>query len=161
MPLVHIPEKCAGCGACCYGLVVEAAGGDVPFEMMTTDDKKRAVMKQRPEDKSCVALDRATGLCTIYEDRPTICREFNTDSGQCLEQVANRAKAQQNEVSDHVETVVLAALAYAKSLGFEVDVHKPREERKPKVYLTTTLHRTVLTPEDKERARNAFMEVLR
>jgi hypothetical protein len=75
--------------------------------------------------------------------------------------VAKRAKAQRDEVADHVESVVLAALAYAKALGFEIDVHKPRGERKPQVYMTTALHRTVLTPEDKERARNAFMEVLR
>ena len=79
MPLVEYPTECKGCGACCYGLFVhvetEEEREKIPFEMLTTDDKGKVVMRQRPEDKSCVALDRETGLCTIYEQRPLACRE--------------------------------------------------------------------------------------
>jgi len=129
--------------------------------MLTTDKSGRPVMKQREDDKSCVALDRETNLCTIYENRPTVCREFNTDSGQCIEQVSLRSKAQRDDLSDHVEMVVRATLAYAKMMGFEVDVHKPKDQQVQDVYLMPILHRTVLTEADKDRALKAFMEVMR
>lgn len=34
-------------------------------------------------DGACVALDRATRLCTIYEDRPQTCRDFNRGEALC------------------------------------------------------------------------------
>ena len=52
-------------------------------------------MEQRG-DGACVALDPVTKLCTIYETRPTVCREFDRGSELCvkvLERAARRAAA--------------------------------------------------------------------
>jgi len=38
----------------------------------------------RLNDGWCAALDRNTMLCTIYEKRPLICREFATGSDECM-----------------------------------------------------------------------------
>ncbi|HAV1540527.1 YkgJ family cysteine cluster protein, partial [Vibrio parahaemolyticus] len=32
------------------------------------------------------ALDRDTLMCTIYENRPWICREFEMGSNECLDE---------------------------------------------------------------------------
>ena len=40
----------------------------------------------RLDDGWCSALDRETFLCTIYENRPWICREFEMGSYECLEE---------------------------------------------------------------------------
>ncbi len=32
---------------------------------------------------ACVALDAATNLCTIYADRPQVCRDFSRGSALC------------------------------------------------------------------------------
>jgi Fe-S-cluster containining protein len=37
----------------------------------------------RLDDGWCSALDRSTLLCTIYENRPWICREFEMGSYEC------------------------------------------------------------------------------
>ncbi len=37
----------------------------------------------RLDDGWCAALDRDTMLCTIYEKRPLICREFRMGSDEC------------------------------------------------------------------------------
>jgi Fe-S-cluster containining protein len=37
----------------------------------------------RLDDGWCSALDRQTHLCTIYENRPWICREFEMGSDEC------------------------------------------------------------------------------
>jgi Fe-S-cluster containining protein len=34
-------------------------------------------------DGACVALDAATHLCTIYEQRPQTCRDFNRGEALC------------------------------------------------------------------------------
>jgi len=34
----------------------------------------------------CAALDRDTMMCTIYERRPLICREFEMGAPECLEE---------------------------------------------------------------------------
>ncbi len=39
---------------------------------------------RRLEDGWCSALDRQTFMCTIYENRPWICREFEVGSYECL-----------------------------------------------------------------------------
>jgi hypothetical protein len=48
-------------------------------------DNELGFWMNRKENKACVALDEATGLCTIYEDRPIECREFNQDHPVCKE----------------------------------------------------------------------------
>lgn len=40
----------------------------------------------RLDDGWCAALDRTTKMCTIYEKRPLICREFEMGSFDCKAQ---------------------------------------------------------------------------
>src|SRR5688572_81762 len=90
MPLLldDLPP-CAGCGKCCH-LLVELAPGrdDVPEELVVEHDGVRC-MDQRG-DGACVALDVVTQLCTIYDRRPQVCRDFMRAESLCRRAVAGR-----------------------------------------------------------------------
>jgi Fe-S-cluster containining protein len=55
----------------------------VPPKYLQTDQWGGEVML-RLEDGWCAALDRETMSCTIYENRPWVCREFAVGSFECL-----------------------------------------------------------------------------
>jgi Fe-S-cluster containining protein len=85
LPMPDVPDDlpaCAGCGICCH-MVVELmpAVDDVPDGFVVEHDGVRC-MDQRG-DGACVALDPATRLCTIYERRPQVCRDFNRGEALC------------------------------------------------------------------------------
>ncbi|MFT7129749.1 MAG: Fe-S-cluster containining protein [Gammaproteobacteria bacterium] len=65
---------------------------NVPQEHITTDRWGGEVMT-RLADGWCSALDRLTGLCTIYENRPWICREFEMGSYDCITEREENKKA--------------------------------------------------------------------
>ena len=73
---------CAGCGRCCH-LLVELMPGDdaVPEELVVEHSGVRCLDQQG--DGACVALDPVTRLCTIYDRRPQVCRQFERGSGLC------------------------------------------------------------------------------
>ena len=48
---------------------------DIPVQLTDTDAGGGTVMA-RLEDGWCAALDRKTMLCSIYERRPAVCRDF-------------------------------------------------------------------------------------
>ena len=80
------PEKitCATCQACCCRLeVMLITDTGVPEQYIKTDKWGGEVMN-RLEDGWCAALDRDTMLCTIYNVRPWICREFEMGSYECI-----------------------------------------------------------------------------
>jgi len=86
-----IPE-CAGCGRCCHQVVGLVDGVDVVPEVMVVEHDGQLCMDQRG-DGACVALDPVTKLCTIYEQRPNVCREFGRGGELCvnvLERAARR-----------------------------------------------------------------------
>ena len=56
---------------------------DVPEEYTETDRWGGEVMT-RLDDGWCAALDRETMLCTIYSQRPGVCREFAMGGDDCL-----------------------------------------------------------------------------
>lgn len=58
---------------------------DVPHRM-TLRDRWGGWIMRRLEDGWCAALDRETMRCTIYEQRPFICREYQEGDHDCLEQ---------------------------------------------------------------------------
>jgi Fe-S-cluster containining protein len=62
--------------------VVELRAGDVVPEAYVVEHDGARCMEQRG-DGACVALDPMTQLCTIYEDRPQTCREFNRGEALC------------------------------------------------------------------------------
>ena len=89
---------CQSCGACCASLRVdfhpaELAGGafawglGVPVEM--TVPVTPAIVRLCGTDASpprCVALAGEVGVvvqCTIYDVRPSPCREFDTEHAAC------------------------------------------------------------------------------
>jgi len=66
----------------------------VPESMVVEHDGQRC-MEQRG-DGACVALDPVTKLCTIYDVRPGVCRDFDRGGELCvkvLERAAIRARA--------------------------------------------------------------------
>ncbi len=91
-----IPEPgvtCATCRAsCCRLEVLLITDTGVPEEFITVD-KWGAMSMSRLSDGWCAALDRSTMLCTIYEQRPLICREFEMGGLDCL--------AEQDQDSQH------------------------------------------------------------
>ncbi|ACA88313.1 YkgJ family cysteine cluster protein [Shewanella woodyi] len=78
------PEiTCATCQACCCRLqVLIISDTGVPDEHIEEAEWGGEVMR-RLDDGWCSALDRETKMCTIYEQRPWICREFEMGSYEC------------------------------------------------------------------------------
>lgn len=56
---------------------------DIPLEL-TEQDKWGGWVMSRLDDGWCAALDRNTRLCTIYERRPMICRDFQVGDSDCM-----------------------------------------------------------------------------
>ncbi|ACJ29181.1 Conserved hypothetical protein [Shewanella piezotolerans WP3] len=54
----------------------------VPETYIATDEWGAETML-RLDDGWCAALDRETLMCSIYENRPWICREFEMGSYEC------------------------------------------------------------------------------
>lgn len=75
---------CSDCQAsCCRLEVIIISDTGVPEEHIAIDKWGGETML-RLEDGWCSALDRETFMCTIYENRPWVCREFETGSYECL-----------------------------------------------------------------------------
>lgn len=85
----QLPDEqvtCSTCAACCCRLEVLLLGDTgVPWRFIEEDDWGGHVMR-RLEDGWCAALDRDSMRCTIYAQRPMICREFALGSEDCLEE---------------------------------------------------------------------------
>jgi uncharacterized protein len=80
---------CAGCANCCHLLVELTPFVDnVPEEFVVEHDGVRC-MDQRG-DGACVALEPGTRLCTIYDQRPQVCRDFNRGESLCRRAVLGR-----------------------------------------------------------------------
>jgi Fe-S-cluster containining protein len=78
------PVTCATCAArCCRLEVMLMPEDDVP-EALTAIDAWGGTVMARLDDGLCAALDRRTMLCTIYERRPTICRDFEMGGYDCV-----------------------------------------------------------------------------
>lgn len=81
---ITTPEiTCANCQACCCSSeVMIISDTNVPLQHIYIDEYGGQSMR-RLQDGWCSALDRDTLLCTIYENRPWICREFEMGSYEC------------------------------------------------------------------------------
>jgi Fe-S-cluster containining protein len=89
-PVADIPS-CFGCGACCRGLRVKVSSKDIARGLpekvtrLTIDNRGFYVrLMKQTEDKRCRALDPDTSLCTVYEVRPDVCREFERGGDMCI-----------------------------------------------------------------------------
>ncbi|XOV86763.1 MAG: YkgJ family cysteine cluster protein [Pseudomonadota bacterium] len=75
--------SCAGCQACCCRLEVMIIGDSgVPDRFIRVDEWGGETMA-RLDDGWCAALNRDDHTCSIYENRPWVCREFAMGSGEC------------------------------------------------------------------------------
>ncbi|TDV69760.1 YkgJ family cysteine cluster protein [Pseudomonas sp. LP_7_YM] len=91
IPLFQLPVEstepaitCSTCAACCCQLeVMLITDTGVPERFIDTDDWGGEVML-RLDDGWCAALDRDTMMCTIYDRRPLICREFEMGAPECI-----------------------------------------------------------------------------
>lgn len=86
-PAPEVPA-CAGCGKCCHLLVELAPGDDVPEHLIVEHSGVRCLDQQG--DGACMALDPETRLCTIYEQRPQVCRDFARGESLCRQIVFGR-----------------------------------------------------------------------
>ncbi|RLA07546.1 MAG: YkgJ family cysteine cluster protein [Gammaproteobacteria bacterium] len=76
--------SCSRCDACCCRLeVMLISDTGVPTYLVETTQWGGQVMA-RLDDDWCAALDRNTMLCSIYEKRPQICRDFEMGSFECV-----------------------------------------------------------------------------
>ena len=88
--------SCANCEACCCRLeVLLITDTGVPDTYIEIDEWGGRRMA-RLDDGWCIALDRNAMTCTIYGNRPKICRDFEMGSYECI---AERAS---NLVSGHI-----------------------------------------------------------
>lgn len=78
--------SCATCKACCCQLEVILMGEDDVPARFTTEDEWGGTVMRRLDDGWCAALDRTTMLCTIYQRRPGVCRDFEVGDYGCLEE---------------------------------------------------------------------------
>ncbi|WP_348981551.1 YkgJ family cysteine cluster protein [Marinomonas sp. UCMA 3892] len=77
---------CSNCQACCCRMeVMIISDTGVPDKHISVDKWGGETML-RLDDGWCSAVNRDTFLCTIYENRPWICREFEMGSDECREE---------------------------------------------------------------------------
>jgi hypothetical protein len=103
---------CKTCGACCVNLFIEVSEIDNTPEHLTdvipanpnyVCEGTSIVMKFKPgKERRCVALRGVVGksaFCSIYDDRPKTCREFDAGGRGCLE-----VRKEQGIKDDHETT---------------------------------------------------------
>ncbi|WP_370301522.1 YkgJ family cysteine cluster protein [Alkalimarinus coralli] len=80
---------CSSCEAiCCRMKVMIITDTGVPDHYIDTDKWGSETMA-RLDDGWCAALNRNTMMCSIYEKRPLICREFAMGEDECVSARSN------------------------------------------------------------------------
>lgn len=59
-------------------------GDDAPPERFVETDRWGGQVMARLDDGLCAALDRDTHRCTIYAQRPRVCRDFDMGGDDCI-----------------------------------------------------------------------------
>ncbi|WJG11208.1 YkgJ family cysteine cluster protein [Aliiglaciecola sp. LCG003] len=78
------PISCSNCQACCCRLEVMLITDTGVPDYFVAEDKWGSMTMKRLDDGWCAALDRDTMMCTIYQNRPLICREFEMGEYECI-----------------------------------------------------------------------------
>lgn len=77
---------CANCdAACCRLQVLLIDDNEVAESFVEWSDWGGQVMR-RLDDGWCAGLDRTTLRCTIYAQRPQVCREYEMGGCECVEE---------------------------------------------------------------------------
>lgn len=83
--------SCSACAAVCCRLTVTVADDDVvPRHFVELNAQGVAVMAHGA-DGWCIALDRERLCCSIYEQRPAVCRKFAMGGAYCRDERARHA----------------------------------------------------------------------
>jgi Fe-S-cluster containining protein len=94
LPMPAHEVHCSNCKACCCRLEVLLITDTAVPDRFIKLDKWGCQTMARLEDGWCAALDRSTYKCTIYENRPWVCRGFEMGEYECVsERVANQFTA--------------------------------------------------------------------
>lgn len=85
VPPACAPEiTCASCAArCCRLEVLLFDDAAVPARMTEASAWGGTVMR-RLDDGWCTALNRDTLLCSIYAERPGVCRDYQMGGAECM-----------------------------------------------------------------------------
>ena len=90
-PVAAERPHCDRCDAVCCRLTVVLMPEDrVPVRFTTRNAHDVEVMA-RDEEGWCVAIDASRMCCSIYEQRPAICRKFTMGGPGCREVRADHA----------------------------------------------------------------------
>jgi uncharacterized protein len=79
---------CSNCMALCCRLEVMIVSDTGVPDIHISRDEWGAETMLRLDDGWCSAIDRETFMCSIYENRPLICREFEMGSYECISERA-------------------------------------------------------------------------
>jgi Fe-S-cluster containining protein len=99
-----IPE-CLACGSCCFGegpRYVPVTGDDHAVlgdaaERLTTFVGNRCYMQMHAGHCAALELDPAGRfVCSVYEHRPSVCRELARGSGACRAELAQKRERSQH-----------------------------------------------------------------
>jgi Fe-S-cluster containining protein len=92
-----MPEKnnppgatCATCAAACCRLEVLLIGDNQVPDYLTREDRWGGTVMRQLADGWCAALDRESRQCTIYRQRPGVCRDYEMGVGDCLLEYVRR-----------------------------------------------------------------------
>jgi len=133
-----VPE-CLTCGLCCSSFLTVHVHRDDPapresYWEINVEARKREltvdrVLKREPEGGRCISLNGELGKelsCKIYEDRPNLCREFETGSDKC--HALRRISGLEPPLADHEMVNALMNLLNRETLAdgdgliFHVDI---------------------------------------
>ncbi len=78
--------RCDTCDAACCRLQVLLIGDTAVPQQLTEVSSWGGEVMHRRDDGWCTALDRNTMLCTIYEQRPQVCRDYEMGGLECLDE---------------------------------------------------------------------------
>ena len=91
--MITLPNECEGCGACCISTtdskwieVTLADAARLNPNVLQEGDVQPFAMKQDDRGR-CICLD-ANNRCSIYKDRPIICRTVQMGDSVCLTSLA-------------------------------------------------------------------------
>jgi len=101
---MHAPDDCRSCGVCCFSRLeayVRVTGEDWARLEPNADRLAHFIGNRaflRMTDGHCAALEirrrpdgQSDHFCTIYEQRPQICRDLARGSPECLGEIATKA----------------------------------------------------------------------
>jgi uncharacterized protein len=79
-------DLCSHCEAVCCRLTVVLMPDDRVPRWFVAEDEHGPDTMAKAADGWCVALDRDSMRCTIYERRPQICRSFSMGGAYCRDE---------------------------------------------------------------------------